>query len=87
MLAHNGVIFAHHHFFGDIARVFLGYIEKSSISRAKQFNFDIGWFRHGPFLLEIDKAAIYGRLYAALIAAPIIESQAPKVKPWSENQH
>jgi hypothetical protein len=51
MLAHDGVVFAEAHFFRGIARVFLGYIEKASVSCAEQFDFDSGWLRHNPFLL------------------------------------
>jgi hypothetical protein len=51
MLAHDGVVFAEGHFFRGIARVFLGYIEKASVSCAEQFDFDSGWLRHNPFLL------------------------------------
>lgn len=50
MLAHNRIIFALHHFFGEIARVFTGYVEKAGIRRADEFDFYIGWFRHGAFL-------------------------------------
>jgi hypothetical protein len=51
MLAHDGVVFAERHLFRGIARVFLGYIVKASVSGADQFDFDSGWLRHGPFLL------------------------------------
>jgi hypothetical protein len=47
MLAHDGVIFAHHHFFGDIARVLFRHIEKARIGGADKPNFNRGWFRHG----------------------------------------
>jgi hypothetical protein len=50
MLAHDRVIFTERHFFRGIARVFLGCIEKASVSSAEQFDFDSGWLRHGPFL-------------------------------------
>ena len=50
MLAHDGIVFAERHLFGDVARVFLGHIEKAGVSGADQFNFDRGWLRHGPFL-------------------------------------
>lgn len=50
MLADNRIIFALHHFFGEIARVFPGYIEKAGIRRADEFDLYIGWFRHGAFL-------------------------------------
>jgi hypothetical protein len=45
MLAHDGVVFAEGHFFRGIARIFLGYIEKASVSSAEQFDFDSGWLR------------------------------------------
>lgn len=50
MLAHDWIIFALHHLFGKIARVFTGYVEKSCIRGADEFDFYIGWFRHGAFL-------------------------------------
>ena len=51
MLAHNGVIFAERHLFGDVARVFLGHVEEARVSGAEQLDLDRGWLRHGPFLL------------------------------------
>jgi hypothetical protein len=51
MLAHNGIIFTEGHFFRGITRVFLCDIEKASVSRAEQFDFNSGWLRHNPFLL------------------------------------
>jgi hypothetical protein len=51
MLAHDGVIFAERHLFGDVARIFLGHVEKARVSSAEQLNLDRGWLRHGPFLL------------------------------------
>lgn len=50
MLAHDWIIFALHHFFGEITRVFTGYVEKAGIRCADEFDFYIGWFRHGVFL-------------------------------------
>ena len=50
MLAHDGIVFAERHFFGDVARVFLGHIEKAGVSSTDQLDFDRGWLRHGPFL-------------------------------------
>ena len=50
MLAHDGVVFAERHLFGDVARVFLGHIEKAGVSGADQLDLDRGWLRHGPFL-------------------------------------
>ena len=50
MLTHDGVIFAEGHFFCGVARVFLGYVEKTGVSSAEQLDFDSGWLRHGPFL-------------------------------------
>lgn len=50
MLAHDGIIFALHHFFGQVPRVFAGYIEKTGVRGADEFDFYIGWFRHGAFL-------------------------------------
>ena len=51
MLAHDGVIFAERHLFGDVARIFLGHVEKARVSSAEQLDLDRGWLRHGPFLL------------------------------------
>ena len=51
MLAHDGVIFAERHLFGDVARIFLGHVEEASVSGAEQLDLDRGWLRHGPFLL------------------------------------
>ena len=50
MLADNRIIFALHHFFGEIARVLAGYIEKAGVRRADESDLYIGWFRHGAFL-------------------------------------
>ena len=50
MLAHDGVIFAERHLFSDIARVFLGHIEKAGVGSADELDLDRGWLRHGPFL-------------------------------------
>jgi len=51
MLAHDGIIFAERHLFGDVARIFLGHVEKARVSGAEQLDLDRGWLRHGPFLL------------------------------------
>ena len=51
MLAHDWVVFAERHLFGDVARVFLGHIEKAGVSGADELDLDRGWLRHGPFLL------------------------------------
>lgn len=50
MLAHNRIIFPLHHFLGQITRIFAGYVEKAGIRGADEFDFYIGWFRHGAFL-------------------------------------
>ena len=50
MLAHDGVVFAECHLFGDVARILLGHIETACVSSADQLDFDRGWLRHGPFL-------------------------------------
>ena len=50
MLPDNRIIFALHHFFGEIAGVFPCYIEKAGVRRADEFDLYIGWFRHGAFL-------------------------------------
>ena len=50
MLAGNRIIFTLHHFFGEIARIFSGYIEKAGVRRADESDLYIGWFRHGSFL-------------------------------------
>ena len=50
MLAHDRIIFALHHFLGEIARIFAGYIEKSRVRGADELDLYIGWFRHGAFL-------------------------------------
>jgi hypothetical protein len=70
MLAHDGVVFAEGHFFRGIARVFLGYIEKASVSRAEQFDFDSGWLRHNPFLL-FESKMMQGRPSAPVNARPM----------------
>jgi hypothetical protein len=51
MLTHDGIIFAERHLFSDVARIFLGHIEKARVSSAEQLDLDRGWLRHGPFLL------------------------------------
>ena len=38
MLARNRIIFPHHHFFGQIARIFLGYVEKAGVFGADEFD-------------------------------------------------
>ena len=50
MLPNNRIIFALHHFLGEIPRVLAGYIEKACVRRADEFDLYIGWFRHGAFL-------------------------------------
>ena len=50
MLAHDGVVFAERHLFGDVARVFLGHIKKAGVGGADELDLDRGWLRHGPFL-------------------------------------
>jgi|TARA_R110002074_G_scaffold47614_4_gene122092 hypothetical protein len=50
MLADDRVIFALHHFLGEIPRVLAGYIEESRVRRADESDLYIGWFRHGAFL-------------------------------------
>ncbi len=50
MLAHDGVIFAERHLFGDVARIFLGHVKEARVSGAEQLDLDRGWLRHGPFL-------------------------------------
>ena len=50
MLAHDGIVFSERHLFGDVARVFLGHIEKAGVSGADELDLDRGWLRHGPFL-------------------------------------
>lgn len=66
VLADNRIIFALHHFFGEIARIFAGYIEKAGIRRADEFDLYIGWFRHGAFLkaeAEIKRATQSGAAF------------------------
>ena len=46
VLANNGVIFTHNHFFGHGARVFLGHVEVTSARGRVQADFDRGWLRH-----------------------------------------
>ncbi len=67
MLADNRIIFALHHFFGEIARVFAGYIEKAGVRSADEFDLYIGWFRHGAFLKAEAEIKTATRLGAALI--------------------
>lgn len=50
MLADDRIIFALHHFLGEIARIFAGYIEKAGVRGADESDLYIGWFRHGAFL-------------------------------------
>ena len=52
MLAHDGIIFAHHHFFGGVraTRVLFGGVVKAGVSGADELDLDRGWLRHGPFL-------------------------------------
>lgn len=50
MLADNWIIFALHHFFGEITGIFPGNIEKAGIRRADESDLYVGWFRHGAFL-------------------------------------
>lgn len=66
MFANDGIIFALHHFFGEIPRVFSGHIEKSGVRRADEFDLYIGWFRHGAFLkaeAEIKTATLSGAAF------------------------
>tara|TARA_R110002124_G_scaffold11521_1_gene54637 strand:- start:1851 stop:2144 length:294 start_codon:yes stop_codon:yes gene_type:complete len=66
MLAHNRIIFALHHFFGEIPRVLAGYIEKAGVRRADESDLYIGWFRHGAFLkaeAEIKTATLSGAAF------------------------
>lgn len=73
MLADNGIIFPLHHFFGEITRIFAGYIEKSGVRRADEFDLYIGWFRHGAFLKAEAEIKTATRLGAALIAALMVK--------------
>ena len=80
MLAHDGVVFAECHLFGDVARVFLGHIEKACVSSTDQFDFDRGWLRHGPFLqfvisLKTEGAPAPPRSQTRAIAGLAAESQ------------
>jgi hypothetical protein len=78
MLAHDGVVFAEAHFFCGIARVFLSYIEKASVSSAEQFDFDSGWLRHNPFLLfesKLMQERASAPLECAANAGLVLESQ------------
>ena len=50
MFTSNRIIFAHHHFFSQIARILLGYIEKAGVFRADKLDLYSGWLRHGAFL-------------------------------------
>jgi hypothetical protein len=66
MFADNRVIFALHHFLGEIPRIFTGYVEKACIRRADEFDLYIGWFRHGAFLkaeAEIKTATLSGAAF------------------------
>jgi hypothetical protein len=78
MLAYDGVVFAEAHFFRGIARVFLSYIEKASVSSAEQFDFDSGWLRHNPFLLfesKLMQERASAPLECAANAGLVLESQ------------
>ena len=66
MFADNRIIFALHHFLGEIPRVLAGYVEKAGIRRADEFDLYIGWFRHGAFLkaeAEIKTATLSGAAF------------------------
>lgn len=66
MLADDRIIFALHHFLGEVARVLAGYVEKSCVRRADEFDLYIGWFRHGAFLkaeAEIKTATLSGAAF------------------------
>ena len=66
MLADDRIIFALHHFFGEIPRVFPGYIEEAGVCCADEFDLYIGWFRHGAFLkaeAEIKTATLSGAAF------------------------
>ena len=66
MLADDRIIFALHHFFGEIPRVLAGYIEKACVRSADEFDLYIGWFRHGAFLkaeAEIKTATLSGAAF------------------------
>jgi len=82
MLADNRIIFALHHFFGEIAGVFPGYIEKAGIRRADEFDLYIGWFRHGAFLnaeAEIKTATQSGAAFlpALMVKTPVNVKKKP----------
>ena len=46
VLAHDGIIFAHRHLFGLVARILLGYVEEASVSGADETDFDGGRLCH-----------------------------------------
>ncbi len=49
VLFRNRIIFAHRHFLGHRAAVFLGDVVKTGVCGAQQFYLDCGSFRHGMY--------------------------------------
>ena len=93
VLASNRVVLLHHHFFGECARIFLGYVEKAGAGGGQQFDLEGGWFGHFETLdLKADDAAeirigsahiSYGTLLVNMrCGAPhIVEASCPDSVP------
>ena len=58
MLAHDGIIFAHHHFLGGIrtARIFFRGVVKARIGRADELDFDGGRLCHDLKLSNLTRS-------------------------------
>ena len=84
MLAHDGIVFAERHLFGDVARVFLGHVEEARVSGAEQLDLDRGWLRHGPFLLfKKFRKKLRGKTGRAVHMGGPMRIRGAKVKPIS----
>ena len=84
MLAHDRVIFAERHLFGDVARVCLGHVEEARVSGAEQLDLDRGWLRHGPFLLfKKFRKKLRGKTGRAVHMGGPMRIRGAKVKPIS----
>ena len=81
MLAHDRIIFAKAHLFRGVARIFLGDIEKTSVSRAEQFDLHSGWLRHG-LILQTVGVNERGRRSAAPMLPRLCASGSEKSSGW-----
>ena len=85
MLAHDGVIFAERHLFGDVARIFLGHVKEARVSGAEQLDLDRGWLRHGPFLCSKKPKKTAQVETCAVHRGGPMRIRVQKVKPISRN--